>query len=144
MLKHFLVLLHQAVYLVDMVVHHHLHRWDMDSNRQVYLVLLHHLEEAFVSLHSSTSNRFKIILSMNTHFHLALEVVEDKDLVVDVELVVLDEAGGSGVGPLDLPHVLPQLAPEHQQGCNSYIFLLKSDTTTRKYFQMFWYCMITE
>ena len=44
--------------------------------------------------------------------HLALEVVEDKDLVVDIELVILDEAGGSGVGPLYLPHVLPQLGPE--------------------------------
>ena len=65
-----------------------------------------------MSLHSSTSNRFKIILSMNTYFHLALEVVEDKDLVVNIELVILDEAGGSGVGPLYLPHVLPQLGPE--------------------------------
>ena len=27
------------------------------------------------------------------YFYLSLEVVEDKDLVVDVELVVLDEAG---------------------------------------------------
>ena len=69
--------------------------------------------------------------------HLALEVVEDKDLVVDIELVVLDEAGGSGVGPLDLPHVLPQLAPEqeHQQGQRemhvTHALLLKSDTSKR-------------
>ena len=37
----------------------------------------------------------------------ALQVVEDEDLVVDVEFVVLDEAGGGRVGLLDLPHVLP-------------------------------------
>ena len=36
------------------------------------------------------------------------------DVVVQIVLVVLDEAGGGGVGPLDLPHVLPQLAPEYQ------------------------------
>ena len=53
---------------------------------------------------------------MFTRTHLALEVVEDEDLVVDIELVILDEAGGGGVGPLDLPHVLPQLAPEQEQG----------------------------
>ena len=37
----------------------------------------------------------------------ALQVVEDKDLVVDIEFVVLDEASGGRVGPLNLPHVLP-------------------------------------
>ena len=43
--------------------------------------------------------------------HPALQVVPDKDLVVDVELVVLDKGGRGRVGPLDLAHVLAQLGP---------------------------------
>ena len=55
--------------------------------------------------------------------HLALEVVEDKDLVVDIELVILDEAGGSGVGPLYLPHVLPQLGPEQAHKICDFVMM---------------------
>ena len=39
----------------------------------------------------------------------SLEIIEDVDLVVDVQLVVLHEAGGVWVGFLDFPHELPQL-----------------------------------
>ena len=46
---------------------------------------------------------------MFTRTHLALEVVEDVYLVVDVELVVLHEAHGVRVLPLHPPHVLTQL-----------------------------------
>ena len=46
---------------------------------------------------------------MFTRAHLALEVVEDVYLVVDVELVVLHEAHGVRVLPLHPPHVLTQL-----------------------------------
>ena len=38
-----------------------------------------------------------------------MQVIVDIDLVVDVQLVVLHEAGGVRVQLLDLPHVLPQL-----------------------------------
>ena len=55
--------------------------------------------------------------------HLALEVVEDKDLVVDIELVILDEAGGSGVGPLYLPHVLSQLGPEQAHKICDFVMM---------------------
>ena len=46
---------------------------------------------------------------LNTH--PTLEIIEDVDLVVDVELVGLHEAGGVRVGFLDFPHELPQLRP---------------------------------
>ena len=41
----------------------------------------------------------------------ALKIIEDVDLVVDVELVVLHEAGCVRVGFLDFSHELPQLRP---------------------------------
>ena len=88
------------------VVHHgprpaHHHVGDGHGQRVLHLVLLHHLQA---------------VPSLLAGPHLPLQVVEDEDLVVDVQLVVLDEAGGGGVRPLDLPHVLPQLPPEEDGG----------------------------
>ena len=54
--------------------------------------------------------KVKLDISTFCFTHPALQVIEDIYLVVYVQLVVLHEAGGLGVGPLDFPHELPKFS----------------------------------